>query len=81
MRGAVIVGGESLHPLERALDRGAVELQSLRQLGQRRLGGLAAGVRHEADDVRLLLQSTVGVEPRDRVELATGGSHGPLQVG
>ena len=59
--------GQALDPLEGPLDRRAMELEALGELGEARLGRLAPGVGHEPDDVRLLAQPAVGVErPRSR---------------
>ena len=44
-------------------------------------GRLATRLGHEPDDVRLVGQPPVGVERRDRVELATGRAHGALEIG
>ena len=76
----VVVHGEALDPLERPLDGRAMEVQPLRELGERRLGGLAARGRDDPDDLRLPGEPAVRLEDRDRVELAARGAHRPLEV-
>ena len=73
--------GEPLDPLQGALDGGSMELEAFGELRERRFGGLAARVSDEAHDVGLFRHPPVGVEHRDRVELATGRRNGPLEVG
>ena len=73
--------GEPLEALERALDGGAMDLEPLGELGETRFGGLAAGLRHQPDGVRLRPEPAVGVERVDRIELPPGGAHRALEVG
>ena len=57
-----------------------MELEPFGQLGQGRLRRLAARVGDEPDHVRLILESTVALELRDRVQLPARRGHGSLEV-
>ena len=78
---SVIVQGQALHPVQRSLHRRPMQLEALGDLGQRRLGRLAASRRNGPDGRRLLREAAVRVERVDRVQLATGRCDGPLEVG
>ena len=79
--GSASMRREALEPLEGPLDRGSVDLEAFGQLGQARLGCRAARIRHAPDDVRLGRQAPVGVERRDRIQLAARGADRALEVG
>ncbi|MGZ6267941.1 MAG: hypothetical protein ACXWNR_05205, partial [Candidatus Limnocylindrales bacterium] len=73
--------GQALDTVEGALHGGAVHTQSLGQLGERRLGLFPAGAGDEPDLVRLLGQAAVCLQGVDRLQMASRGGNGSLQVG
>ena len=64
-RTVVFVRGESLDPLEGALDGRAMEPEPLGELAEGRLRRLPSGRGHEPHDRRLLGQPAVGLEAVD----------------
>ena len=73
--------GEAFDALEGPLDGRTVQVEAFRELGQGRLGCLAASVGNEADAVRLRREAPIRIEDGDRVELATRRGDGPLEIG
>ena len=70
--------GQVLDPLEGPLGSRAVDLEPLRELSERRFGGLAPGVGDETDDRWLDGEPAVCVELLDRRELTAGRPDGAL---
>ena len=75
------IPGQTLDPLESALDGRAMELEPCGQIGEGRLRRLASGGGHDPDDRRLLGEPSVGLEPVDRPELARRCDHSTLEIG
>ena len=78
--GLGLEGRQAFEPLERALDGGAMDLEPFGELREAGLRRLAARVGHQPDDIRLLREAPVGLEGRDRIELAAGGADRALEV-
>src|SRR3954452_24325718 len=80
-RRTVLVGRcQPLETLERALDRGAMDLEPLREVPEARFRRVPACLGHHPHDVRLGGETAVGVERVDRVKLADRGAHRALEV-
>jgi hypothetical protein len=72
---------EALDAVKGALDGGPVQAQPLGKIAESGLGLLNAGRGYHPNDIRLLGEASVRLQHGNRLEVARGGAHGPLQVG